>query len=194
MRKRKEDWEIEEVAWRLRELLGFVKASAPCMATVLDRLTAELPGFSYRILLDADLPEAAARTCCETMTIELRASLYQAMLAGDRRARMTIAHELGHVVLGHNGVRFRKDDPEKRHGIEKIEESEAKFFGGAFLAPSKMARKYDNPSDLALQFQISDHAAQVRHEQIERDRAKKLPPGIKEFIQEMKNKHGSGKR
>ena len=69
------------------------------------------------------------------------------------RIRFSLAHELGHHILGHKN--------ETRHN-----EIEANFFAGNLLAP-RMAIYYarcQNARDVSFIFQISEEAAQIAYE------------------------------
>jgi len=59
-----------------------------------------------------------------------------------RRARFTIAHEVAHVALWHDGVRFRGNtNALAEETVRKIrrQEREAERFAAAFLAPAHLA-------------------------------------------------------
>ena len=72
---------------------------------------------------------------------------------GRERKRMTIFHEIGHPVLGHDD--FTPDD--------EVKESEAKFFGKYLAAPSPAVHLYTPGSKDSIRryFNISDKASRI---------------------------------
>lgn len=59
-----------------------------------------------------------------------------------RRARFTIAHEIGHIALGHKGLRYRgaTSTEAKEYGRKlRRGERDAERFAAAFLAPAHLA-------------------------------------------------------
>ena len=77
---------------------------------------------------------------------------------GLHRNRFTIAHELGHFVLGHLSKSYDSQDFES----SKKEEVEANAFAGELLIPTTVLKKLykENPDlkKLALRFLVSDTA------------------------------------
>jgi hypothetical protein len=93
--------EIEAVSRRLRLALGIDGLDSPDLIDVFEKkLSQVFKGFSLKRVLDAELPYAEASADCSTNTVTVRESVYQDALRGDGRARMTLAHELGHIALG----------------------------------------------------------------------------------------------
>lgn len=85
------------------------------------------------------------------------------------RDRFTIAHELGHYVLHflyprNNGANLESLRA-TRYGSTRIE-WEANWFAAAFLMPHEQFvaawSQVKNPSSLAIQFRVSQSAAEVR--------------------------------
>ncbi|WP_422389124.1 ImmA/IrrE family metallo-endopeptidase [Bradyrhizobium septentrionale] len=110
---------------------------------------------------------------------------------GRKRARFTIAHEFGHVFLGHKKTRHRNISGRK---IEKIaapivrDERDADRFAAAFLAPSYLV---ENPllvsdRDMADKFDISQTASSIRLDVLQRiyRRTHGIPRPIPESIYE----------
>lgn len=87
-----------------------------------------------------------------------------------RRRRFTEAHELGHIVLGHEGLLHRETPHTIREnyfegdGEAVAREFEANLFGAALLMPAdSFAQHLDRPvSDLADLYGVSRPAAEMR--------------------------------
>lgn len=57
------------------------------------------------------------------------------------RQRFTIAHELGHIILGHEGISFRDASYERYEGlIERMNEVTANSFAAELLMPETLLR------------------------------------------------------
>jgi len=184
--------EIEKYAVMLRKLLGVSLPDAPDMITVIAELSSVIPEFSFQRHIDEELPEelieAPAMADCMNKIIHVRESLYQNLLRGDTRARMTIAHEIGHIVLGHTGNRFRKDQKGKIFGKTKIEEREADIFASRFFAPTSKAVTCDSAHEIAEKFQISQTAADIRYKELSSVRGHKIPDKTMDIIEEMRKR------
>lgn len=186
MKKQKSDSKIEITTTSLRELTGSAHVNAPDLVSVLKKFTDVVPEFSYERVLDDELPDASAMADCKTKTIYFRESLFQKLLDGDTRARWTVAHEIGHIILGHQGNRFRKDQIGKLYGWTRIEEREADVFASRFLVPTVMATACKDAFEIAQKFQISLPAAEIRLKELSAMRGRKLPREITEIITDMK--------
>ncbi len=97
--------EIEQVSVRLRQKLGIDALLCPDLLLVLERkLASVFPGFQFIRMPDAELPEAPAKADCVAKTITVRESIAQQAIYGSGYARMTLAHEIAHIALGHSGI------------------------------------------------------------------------------------------
>lgn len=61
--------------------------------------------------------------------------IYINVLESEKRKRFTTAHELGHCVLGHEGVSDRLLDSEQYSGLDSVRERAANQFAAMLLMP-----------------------------------------------------------
>lgn len=193
--RRREDEDIERIARDTRRCLGIEFVPTPDMVTAVFK--AQQLGFikNYVRIPDADMPDDLASFDPDTGLLRLQESTFVAanevvsMPAGRTRARFTIAHEFGHVFLGHRRTRHRNISGRR---IEKIapsiarDEYDADRFAAAFLAPAHLV---ENPllhsaRDLAEKFGLSQTASTIRLEALQRmhRRAHGIPRPIPESI------------
>jgi Zn-dependent peptidase ImmA (M78 family) len=177
MFKFRTDEEIEKIALLIRQKLGFEHQFAPDIFTLLQRLGQVKRNFHIEILSDDRLPSDEAYADCTAATIYVRESVFGAAREGRPRARMTIVHEIVHLLLGHTGTRSRsvgQDIRSKSSAIAKAEETEAKRFAGIFLAPSHLVGRFKTVNEVATAFQISGEAAQIRFDHCQAAKSKSL--------------------
>lgn len=99
---------------------------------------------------------------------------------GDCRARMTLAHELGHAVMhaedgavDHRAAGSAGTTALSRTNASESAEHQAKVFASAFLIDETRAAELESPMDIAMEFLVSISAAEICYEriQLERERA-----------------------
>jgi Zn-dependent peptidase ImmA (M78 family) len=142
------DEEIELAARKLRIKLAIDDQLRPDMPTVVFKLKAHGMIRDYVRVPDHEMPDDEARYDSFRKLLYIRESTFCAAnsmftysTVERRRARYTIAHEVGHVALGHDGVRFRGNTGAIAEQIvQKIrrQENEANRFAAAFLAPAHL--------------------------------------------------------
>ncbi|WP_192178906.1 ImmA/IrrE family metallo-endopeptidase [Mesorhizobium amorphae] len=139
---------------------------------VIDIVELELPKiikeYSFVVKPDKEMT-TPAYTDFNPVSIVVSESVYIAACEGDDRSRMTIAHELGHVLLHSNffNSKFnmhRSDYSEKciaqATGIHSSE-YQAKRFAAYILAPKSISKHYSDPKKLASDAGISITAAEI---------------------------------
>ncbi len=201
--RHREDEDFEEVARATRRKLGIEHQLQPDMVTVLFKLQQLGMIASYEKVPDHKMPEDLGAFDPDRRIMRLRESTFVAanevidQNPATKRARFTIAHELGHVVFGHKKTRHRNISGRP---IEKIapsimrDESDADKFAAAFLAPLYLA---GNPllahaSDLADRFGLSTRAAEIKLEELQRlyrrahNLPRPLPKSIVSFLENAK--------
>lgn len=170
--------EIEEQARRLRQRVGIDELMCPDLIDIFQKLPEVFPGLRLVPVSNDELPHCEAEADCVRKVISVRQSVYDACLEGEPRARMTLAHELGHIALGHTGIRYRKTGEMYRGPVDRRvrhEESEAKQFAAVFLAPTYLARECKSIEEIGEKFGISDEAANIRFGQVAEARQQVSP-------------------
>lgn len=191
------DEELEDRARAMRKRLGLEHQARIDMMTIINKLKSERPTFNYRRVSAEELPDGEAQWDFDRQTISMRESVFQGIQGQRNRDRMTVAHELGHFELGHQGVRNRsivKTAAERYHSVIKQEESEATRFAPRLLAPAYLIKPEDSAETISQKFGISLQAAEIRRfevSEMERRAAGKrreLPGVVVDFLREAKRR------
>ena len=144
----REDEDFEAAARMLRITLGIDDQLRPDMTTVIVKLKDHGVIKNYVRVPDDEMPDDEAFFDSKARLLYLRESTFCAASAmytytevERRRARYTIAHEIGHIALAHGGVRYRGHTGALAEElVSKIrrQEREAERFAAAFLAPAHL--------------------------------------------------------
>jgi len=142
-------------------------------------------------LPDQEMGDDEARAESKPPRICIRKSLEADARANAPRARSTLAHELGHVVL-HPGVpKFRKSAGNAKMvnlSASKSAETQAWIFARAFLMPSWKVEQVGSALELSLRCRVSNEIAKIRYEQFERA-TKRRPEvlGVRDVIDKIRS-------
>jgi Zn-dependent peptidase ImmA (M78 family) len=194
-----EDEDFERAAQILRVKFGIDDQLRLDVIDILRKLKHHGQIIDYVRVPDMSLPEAEAQYDPDKGIIYLRESTYQAALQGNRRARWTVAHEIGHVTLNHQRTRNRSST---LRSIEKIaqtirrDEAQAHKFAAALLAPFHRANfsLQTTAQQVATRFDISLDAANRRIEEFTRiyrrlnGLARPLPSSVIDFLKAAQRK------
>ncbi len=116
---------------------------------------------------DPELP-AGVEACWvpDTATLIVKNSVYVSACRRKPRALFTIAHELGHLALGHRRAAFNRGGDV----CKMFEDSEwqANSFAGEFLMPLDLIREagLQSAAEIAQMFGVSMQAAQTRYNKL----------------------------
>lgn len=186
---------IEKKAIQFRSELGLDEISAPCMLNALEAFQHRAKKFSFRTGSCDELGQDEALMDETTHTLTVRDSVMEDVKAGRERARFTIAHELGHYLLGHEGMRLRtRRVTAYPMAKDRIQESEANLFASYLLVPTRLAWDAVSAEDIAMRFQVSRAAADIAFERIARAKRKaagqprRLPDSVIDFLKEAKRR------
>lgn len=152
--------EIEAIAGDVREALGFAPGTRAPMAVILEHVLPDLiPDYEFRVDDARALGKAEAITDGFRPIITFGAASYNELAKDAPRARMTAAHELGHLLLhtGRTGfallrARDTRLDPERQ----------ADIFAAAFLMPASEFKAVKSIQEAMKKFGVSKDAALFR--------------------------------
>ena len=163
---------------------------------VCNRFPKVFSDLKFVVVPDSRLPHAEAEANSATHTILIRESTYEAAVNWRPRERFIVAEELCHIALNHSGPRHRNcaGRPVGYSYSERQDEREARIMAAFLLAPTELAQHCTSKSEVKDQFLMSNQAAEIRWEQLERHRRHKagqkrqLPLGVIDFLRIQRSK------
>ncbi len=107
----------------------------------------------------------------DAVIIFVKRSVHQKAIWGDGRARMTLAHELGHGVMHYRTTMFRSSGAVGTTDLSRTSPSEsaehqAKVFASAFLIDDAVAATLSSPEEISTEFLVSVEAAEICFERL----------------------------
>ena len=193
----KTDEDLEDIARAFLRKIGLEYQVKPDMMTIISKLKHVDPSFGYRRVPDAKMPDAEAHWYSEDTEISMRESVFVAMQRGEPRARMTVAHELSHYLLKHEGHLNRSAVKSAVEvSVQRIvkQESEARRLAPRILAPENLVPKGASVEDITTMSGLSHQAAVIRKDEIEAVRRRRrgekrpLPQSIIDYLKEAKRR------
>ncbi|HHR6138074.1 TPA: ImmA/IrrE family metallo-endopeptidase [Providencia alcalifaciens] len=149
--------EIVKIALATRKLLG-LETSKKINLTVLVELF--LQNDLIEIVEDHELLGRYALTYPDKNIIKIRNSVYEDLCNGSPRARFTIAHEIGHLVMHKNQTTFARGGS-KNHKIFEDGEWQADTFASHFLINREFVTEGMTANDISNTFGVSYTAAET---------------------------------
>jgi Zn-dependent peptidase ImmA (M78 family) len=153
---------IHSVAESVRHGIGIGHLAHVPVVDVLEKvLDYQLGMVRFEVGDYAEMAGAEGLTDPNGQFIQIREDVYVAAVAGDGRARFTVAHELGHFFL-HTGIPLARSF--KGDGVDAFRKSEpqANQFAAEFLMPRQQLWRGISASDIARNHGVSDEAARNR--------------------------------
>jgi Zn-dependent peptidase ImmA (M78 family) len=135
---------------------------------------------------DQEMGDAEAYTQFNPPHIVVRNSVYRLARKADGRSRMTLAHELGHLVMHPGAAKLRSDfPPSNADELRPFESAEwqANKFASLFLMPLHIVREFTSASQLSESCRVSLQAAQIRFSEF--GSVKSLPECITQSIERL---------
>lgn len=157
--------QIENLARMVRREFGIEPHERIAMQPILEFAIDEMIEGAYlAIRPDREMEGAEGRTDLDEPVITLSAGTYARLGRGEARARMTAAHELGHLLM-HCGqpVHFYRTRS-KDHCFNP--EWQADHFAGALLMPRESLVKFKTVSRVMKTFGVSRAAALRRAREV----------------------------
>lgn len=153
--------QIERLAGEIRAGLGMKPGDRVAMGPILDLYLDEIVPDAYlAIEEDRQMGGAEGRTDWLKPVITLSASTHAKLQRNDARARMTAAHELGHLLMHTRQPVFHYRSKSYDRGVDP--EWQADVFAAAFLMPRAAFVKMKTVRQAMAAFGVSRSAALVR--------------------------------
>ncbi|SIR06558.1 protein of unknown function [Rhizobium sp. RU35A] len=154
--------DIHAVAESVRSAIGLENQPYVPVVDVLERV------LDYRMnLVRFEVGDFAEMEGAEGLTdpngefIQIREDVYQDAIAGDGRARFTIAHEMGHFFL-HTGIPLARSTRGDGVAIYRKSEPQANQFAAELLMPRKLIFPGTSSEKIATDHGVSEEAARNR--------------------------------
>jgi Zn-dependent peptidase ImmA (M78 family) len=160
--------ESKALAWR--DALGVSEQWAPDLVDLIEtKLPKIFPNFALLVRSDGEMRDAEAYTEFNPPLIAVRQSVYLLAKRNDGRARVTFAHEFGHLVLhpGASKPRVETGNQAVAH-VRPFESAEwqARKFAAYFLLPEHIVRQFGTMRELSACCHVSHQAAEIRFAEV----------------------------
>jgi hypothetical protein len=158
---------LEDIGWRIRELLGFTKERWLPVPHIIEHMLPQLYGddFVFRVEEIADMGENHGFADPNGCELVLRADVYDGLVDGRGRDRMTAIHEMSHLILHRQNRLFRRMREEPPPAF-RDPEWQAKCLAGTTMMPIRLLEGSKTVSQIVEEFGVSDIAATYRLRQI----------------------------
>lgn len=184
--------EIELLTLAWRDALGVSERWVPDVIRILE---IDLPKYCRQFALvvrpDGEMGDAEAYTEINPPHIAVRASVYQLARAQNGRARMTFAHEFGHLVMHPSEVANLRSEGVLQRAYEiprfKSAEWQARKFASLFLMPTDIVRQFGTARDLSESCKVSLQAAEIRFQEVGHIPPKPLPDCVLDALKKLKS-------
>jgi len=157
---------IGATADQVREVLGLRDVRYVPVPEVLELLLPKaLEGYVFRVGEHEELQECHGQTRPDEREICLRDDVYQRMIGGAGRDRLTGCHEIGHLVLHQTPYLARRIGEQPLKAFEDPE-WQANCFAGSLLMPERFFREAGSVAVAIEMFGVTADAARHRMRQL----------------------------
>jgi IrrE N-terminal-like domain len=152
---------IEGFADAIRKALGLYEIPFfPVVEFLEFGLPRVVPGMYYDVQSKLLLGGREGAVDPIKRAVYIREDVYDAAVRHERRARFTVAHEIGHALL-HVGT-LNRVLPRQSIPTFRQPEWQANRFAAALLMPRHLVAQYESLPEISVTFGVSEHAASVR--------------------------------
>lgn len=157
--------QIQCIVYDLRQKFNMKDVKDFPIVVFLENLLPKMmPDFELEICTIAEMGNKNGETFPKEHRIRIREDVYNGAVDGDPRHRMTLAHELGHLLLHEKeNLGLCQIDDNKKTVAYVSSEWQANAFGGELLAPSYLIRGM-SVDEIQRKFNVSRRAAEIQLE------------------------------
>jgi Zn-dependent peptidase ImmA (M78 family) len=176
---------------RRQQVVGPVRDIVKVLVSEISCTFSPLHGWKLVERPDDEMPDEEGYADFTTKELVFRRSVLVGAKSGHNRCRMTVAHEMGHVVLEHQHGRLRRmQEGNKEFKFGRKQESaewQARYFAAVLLMPRDLVKECSTATELSSKCEVSLQAAEIRFDEVNvRGAAKQTPPDIKAGIDKLK--------
>ena len=130
--------DIRTYVYRLKKMIGWEQQLYfPILYFTENVLPVLVPDFTFEIAPVIEMANKHGETIPSCRIIRIREDVYERAANGAGRDRLTVAHEVGHLLLhGNNDIALCRLDPSVRLKAYEDPEWQASALGGELLASS----------------------------------------------------------
>jgi len=162
--------QIEDTALAWRDALSVSAAWAPDVVRLIEIELPKLLKLPFALVVrpNEEMEDAEAYTEFNPAHIAVRASVYSLARKYDGRSRMTLAHELGHLVMHVSDGPRPRATAKLRSELRPFESAEwqANKFASLFLMPEHIVRQFASVGELVANCKVSNQAASIRFNEV----------------------------
>lgn len=154
---------IQELVYSLKKIVHLENEMYFPVVQFLENILPIInPGFQLEIVPLAEMENKHGETCPHKNLIRIREDVYLGAVAGCGRDRLTIAHEIGHLLM-HDAGRISLCELAPNEELRPFEDPEwqANAFGGELLASTYLIKGM-TPCDVSYKCGVSMDAARVQ--------------------------------
>ena len=160
--------QIRAIATNFRSILQWEEPFFP----VIDVLELALPhlidNFEYEICTRSELGDNHGLTFPDKQKIQIRQDVYDNACNDDGFCRLTVAHEMGHLIV-HTELPLGRSISARAIPAYRSSEWQANCFAGELLVCHKFITQCDDVDDAMELFGVSRSAAETQWEAFQRD-------------------------
>lgn len=160
--------EIRGIAVGLRQHLSWSTPRFPIVEVLEHVLPTILDGYELQICAADELGVNHGLTYPDDNLIKIRGDVYERACDGEGRDRMTLAHELGHLVL-HRNLGLARLPADAAVPTYMDSEWQANCFGGELLVCATHMHLCSTMTDVEIMFGVSGQAAATQWETYKRE-------------------------
>ena len=115
-------------------------------------------------------------------------TIYVNILDPEVRQRFTIAHEIGHILLGHEGISYRDPNNEQYNDlVKRMNEVSANGFAAELLMPERLLRKALEKTMFELNYDTTQKFSDNDIDYLAENTAKKMTVSVESLKYRLKN-------
>lgn len=155
--------EIDDITNGIRHRINFLSNPRFPILEYIEQYMADREGIlDYEIVSLSEMPEDLANISADGKLLKIREDTYEGAIRGVGRARFTLAHEFGHLVLHCNKVNVFSLTSGQYVPNHSNSEKQADYFAASLLMPKKFFTMNDTYHTVMRRHGESASAAKIR--------------------------------